>query len=258
MEAISLDLNDQLIRLLGSRKLMHLDYQEFERLMAQLNQVFEVWDEQLKDFTNVAREIVRKRSEKFIPIKVVTAHSRLQERINFIWNFRRQHYQLHDTIVKVSDDGATIAVKDIDDAYECVRNINVLDISEDGTEIWVAGESSYNSRVSRVENQITARLRDLLAAARNASEMFRVFSRYNALFIRPKIRGAIQEYQTQLIENVKQDITKLHDKFKMQYQHSAACKMSAVRDIPPVAGAIIWGMIFFVVGKLIFSILCFS
>jgi len=57
-----------------------------------------------------------------------------------------------------------------------------------------------------VENSIIARLRDRLATAKTANEMFRVFSKFNALFVRPKIRGAIQEYQTQLIENVKTDI----------------------------------------------------
>jgi len=58
----------------------------------------------------------------------------------------------------------------------------------EGTEIWVAAENAYNERVARVENQIMARLRDCLGTARNANEMFRVFSKFNALFVRPKVR----------------------------------------------------------------------
>ena len=58
----------------------------------------------------------------------------------------------------------------------------------DGQEIWVAAENAYNEHVSRVENQIIARLRDRLGTARNANEMFRVFSKFNALFVRPKVR----------------------------------------------------------------------
>ena len=46
--------------------------------------------------------------------------------------------------------------------------------------------------------------------------MFRIFSRFNALFVRPHIRGAIREYQTQLIQRVKDDIEALHDKFKVK------------------------------------------
>ena len=70
--------------------------------------------------------------------------------------------------------------------------------------------------------------------------MFRVFSKYNALFVRPKIRGAIQEYQNQLIDNVKTDIAGLHDRFKLQYGNSEAHAMAQLRDLPPISGAIIW------------------
>ena len=59
----------------------------------------------------------------------------------------------------------------------------------EGTEIWVAAENAYNERVSRVENQILARLRDRLGPARNAKEMFRVSSKFNALFVRPKVHA---------------------------------------------------------------------
>lgn len=70
--------------------------------------------------------------------------------------------------------------------------------------------------------------------------MFRIFSRFNALFVRPHIRGAIREYQTQLIQRVKDDIEALHGKFKIQYSQGKSCRMSVVRDFPPVAGSIIW------------------
>lgn len=69
-----------------------------------------------------------------------------------------------------------------------------------------------------MENQIISRLREHLGAARNATAMFRVFGRFNALFVRPKIRGAIQEWQTQLIDSVKDDIRRLQDKFTSSYR----------------------------------------
>lgn len=48
-------------------------------------------------------------------------------------------------------------------------------------------ESSYDERISRVENQIILKLREKLATARNAHEMFRIFSKFNNLFVRPKV-----------------------------------------------------------------------
>ncbi len=43
-----------------------------------------------------------------------------------------------------------------------------------------------------------------------------------------------------MIDRVKSDIAKLHQKFKEQYPHTLNCKMSELRDIPPISGHIIW------------------
>ena len=75
--------------------------------------------------------------------------------------------------------------------------------------------NSYDDRIDKVETAIAARLRDQLGTAKSANEMFNIFSRYNALFVRPHIRGAIKEYQSQLIQKVKDDIEGLHQKFKV-------------------------------------------
>jgi dynein heavy chain 1, cytosolic len=276
VEAISGDLDTQLHNLLSGRRLMHYEYGEFEKLMNASDDVFHTWDDQLKEFTNVAREVTRRRSEKFIPIKIAPRHSATQERLQYLRTFRKAHEQLQRTVANVVEahENATIrrggddkrhflsesfgdmdAVSEVRQAYEALKDVDVLDLSpgnlsfppildqaysQDGTELWVAAETSYNDRIAQVENAIIARLRERLAKATTANEMFRVFSKYNALFVRPKIRGAIQEYQTQLIENVKTDIASLHDRFKLQYGNSEAHAMAQLRDLPPISGAIIW------------------
>ena len=111
---------------------------------------------------------------------------------------------------------------------------------KEGVDAWEAAISRYDERIDRVESRITARLRDQLGQAKSANEMFRIFSRFNALFVRPHIRGAIREYQNQLIHRVKEDIEKLHEKFKVQYGDSRGSALSVGRDIPPVSGSIIW------------------
>ncbi|KAG9310418.1 dynein heavy chain, N-terminal region 1-domain-containing protein [Chiua virens] len=247
VEAISRDFNDQLLRVLTSHRLPYTPYETFDRLLSQTISIFRTWDDLIKEFTNVAREVTRRRSEKFIPIKVAPAHAKLQERTRYLKDWRKQHEQLAvmtgptkglGSVTK--EVGGMDMEEEVKEAYEVVKRIDVLDVSVEGTEIWVAAENAYNERVARVENQIIARLRDRLGTARNANEMFRVFSKFNALFVRPKIRGAIQEYQTQLIDSVKEDIKRLHDKFKTQYRFSEAYHMSQMRDLPPIAGAIIW------------------
>jgi dynein heavy chain 1, cytosolic len=213
VEAISRDLNDQLLRILGSG-LMYMEYDDFERVMAGAEDVFRTWDDVIKEFTNIARDVTRKRSDKFIPIKISPAHDKLQERVAFVRNFRKQHEQLYQTIRKVMSQpkGTTRIVvegedkvvrqeeeavnpndvnsmKEVESAYDIVKKKDayVLDVSIEGTDIWMQAENSYNERVSRVENQIISSLRDRLGTCKNANEMFRVFSKFNALFVRPKV-----------------------------------------------------------------------
>ncbi|EAU37053.1 dynein heavy chain [Aspergillus terreus NIH2624] len=259
VEAISGDLDTQIHSLLHGRTILHLDYRDFRNLMKTAGAIWRTWEENLKEFTNVARDSTRRRNEKFIPIKIVPRHTATQERLKYINTFRVNHEQLQRTIVNVlgpkgstaagagSDDAVIVeeigdvdAVEEVAQAYAALKNVDVLDVSPEGTQLWVQEEIAYNERTSRVENSIIARLRDRLATAKNANEMFRVFSKFNALLVRPKIRGAIGEYQTQLIENVKQDINSLHERFKQQYGHSEAHAMSQLRDLPPVSGAIVW------------------
>jgi dynein heavy chain 1 len=94
--------------------------------------------------------------------------------------------QQEEESVSVSDINS---IEEVKIAYESVRDIDVLDVSVEGTAIWTAAENAYNDRVARVENQIIARLRDRLGTCKNANEMFRVFSKFNALFVRPKVRS---------------------------------------------------------------------
>jgi len=56
--------------------------------------IFRTWDDLIKEFANVAREVTRKRSEKFIPIKVIHAHAKLQEQTRYLRDWRMQYEQL--------------------------------------------------------------------------------------------------------------------------------------------------------------------
>lgn len=258
-EAISGDLDTRMHELLHGRTLMHLEYKEFQHLMQATEHVWGAWDDNLKEFANVARDVIRRRNEKFIPIKVEPRFRQTRDRLKYISTFRINHEQLRNTIanvlgeeqdivqnsdgtsgpVYIEEMGDVDAIEEITQAYSVLKDVDVLDVSEEGTRIWVQAEAAYNERTSRVENSIIARLRDRLAIAKTSNEMFRVFSKFNALFVRPKIRGAISEYQTQLMGKVKNDIAALQERFKHPYGHTETHAMAQLRDLPPVSGAII-------------------
>jgi dynein heavy chain 1 len=154
VEAISHDFNDQLLRVLGSQRLMYMDHTKFDEVMALAADLFATWDENMKDFTNVAREsefgyltpavsagltrtVSRKRSERFISIKINPAHAKLQERITYLRAFRRSHEQLRvmtSSTRTFSGLGGDAPFQiDMDEevrlSYESVKNVDVLDVS---------------------------------------------------------------------------------------------------------------------------------
>ncbi|CAG2060235.1 unnamed protein product, partial [Timema podura] len=277
VEAISRDLGSQLLKVLGTRRLMHIPFDEFEKVMTQCFDVFTTWDDEYDKLQGLLRDIVKKKRDEHLKMvwRISPAHKRLQTRMEHMRRFRRQHEQLRTVIVRVlrptllsaiaarqadqpaqqpdQQETADVkpdvlsleaadanAIEEVNLAYENVKEVDCLDITREGLEAWDAAVRRYEDRIDRVETRITAHLRDQLGTAKNANEMFRIFSRFNALFVRPHIRGAIREYQTQLIQRVKDDIEALHEKFKVQYPQSKSFRMSVVRDLPPVSGSIIW------------------
>lgn len=60
-------------------------------------------------------------------------------------------------------------------------------MSKEGQDVWDGAVRRYNERVDTVEAKITAALREQLATAKSANEMFRIFARFNALFVRPQV-----------------------------------------------------------------------
>jgi len=71
---------------------------------------------------------------------------------------------------------------------------DVLDTSAEGQEQWDAAKKAYELATAKIELQLTQMLKQKLAKAANANEMFQVFADYNQLLMRPKIKGTIAQY----------------------------------------------------------------
>jgi dynein heavy chain 1 len=86
-------------------------------------------------------------------------------------------------------------------AYSLVEHVDVLDVSKEGTEAWEEILKAYNENINSLESKITGELREQLATAKSADEMFRIFPRFNALFDRPqRTRGVA--YRPKLIRPI--------------------------------------------------------
>jgi len=246
VEAISRDLTDRMINILYKLNLMSIDFSKLQEINKLCQKIFSEWEELVKDVTNTLKSM--KRTESFKG-RINSAHESLQKRIKAIYDFRDQHHQLCLIIGKVlkqispeqgDSHNLDLDLEDVTRAFEPMKSADVLNLSAEGVELYQEAENHYNEEVSRVEDKVISIIKSRLEEAKNARDMFRVFSQFNPLLVRPKIKGAVNEYQTQLIESVKADINALKKKVTDRYQESEAASLSAVRDIPEVSGIIIW------------------
>uniref|UniRef100_A0A1I7Y6V7 Dynein heavy chain, cytoplasmic n=1 Tax=Steinernema glaseri TaxID=37863 RepID=A0A1I7Y6V7_9BILA len=259
IEAISRDLTDQMLKILGGpRRLMYINLNDFEELMRGCFNVFQAWDDENEKLSLILRELVKKKREDAMKmsLRLSPLHKKLETRLVNVKKFRDQHDHLCSVIQRVLPrydlmDGSSPtaespvaagsnALELVNNAYNYVKEVDCLDVSPEGEEVWCSALKRYETQIGHVEKEITARLRDQLGAAKSANEMFAICQRYNALFVRPHIRGAIRDFQTQLIHRVKESIEALQTKFTNSYSGSNAEKMAGALDIPEFSASIIW------------------
>lgn len=147
VEAISADLDNTLRSILGSKRLMHLDFGSLKSVMQQATDIFTTWDDCAKEFANIAREVTRKRSEKFIPIRISPRQLRTKERLEYIQGFRTRHEELQRTLTKVlGTEGRIVAsgddsiiptefeginpLQEVEEAYDVLKDVDALDTSD--------------------------------------------------------------------------------------------------------------------------------
>ncbi len=255
-----------LLKILSTTHLIEIPFAKFDQILNQCMEIFSLWDEEYEKFQGLLRDMTKKNAVSAQQLKqtwkITPEHKKLQARLEHLRQFRRQHEQFRSVIerllskhqqqqqqmvdpsvstVQIVDQSDSNAVQEIQDAFESLKHINILECSPEGTQFWNDTIKIYEERIEKVERRITTRLREQLGKARNANEMFQIFARFHDLLIRQHIRNAIREYQAQLIQRVKIDIDQLHEKFKAKYSASKAMKMSRITvDIPVTTGSIIW------------------
>lgn len=226
LEAISSDLERKLKPMVSN--LMSLDFEQFNIEVQELNSIFDTWDRQAKEFTNVARELLRKRGEKFLFVRINSKTIHMKDRIQEALSFRSSHNELVDTLSRVRMDQ-----KELDYAYNAIRDVDVFS----GDVEWSNAKKSYDRRIHDIENQIVEGMRSTLDKSRNSNEMFQVFENYRFLLERPRIRAATQEYQSQLLTIVKEEISELQESFTKKSDESS---LAALYDYPSIAFTLLW------------------
>ncbi len=82
VEAISRDLSSQLLKVLNTRRLMFISFEEFEKVMLLCLDVFSTWDDEYDKLQGLMRDIVKRKRDEHLKMvwRVNFSHKRLQAR----------------------------------------------------------------------------------------------------------------------------------------------------------------------------------
>ncbi|GME96074.1 unnamed protein product [Ambrosiozyma monospora] len=98
-------------------------------------------------------------------------------------------------------------------------------------------EQTYRSRSVIVENNIIQLLKATLNTAHSSNEMFSMFEKFGFLLERPNVRSALQEYQTQLLSVVQDQLSDFQKQFQVQL---SVQKVIQMRDVPSFSSTLMW------------------
>ncbi|KAH3668241.1 hypothetical protein OGAPHI_001995 [Ogataea philodendri] len=226
-----------IISILFNKNVMELNFAEFSATSHQIDNVLDQIAENVKEFISMARELLRKRSDKFIAVKITIPDDVRQKMIK-ITEFRQQHEQLNNIMSQVAQINRTAEYSDdLDDAYDLVRNSNPFNFGTDGQRAWLQAEKSYLKKIASLENKLIELLRESLQQSGSPNERFTTLEKYSFLLTRTSIRTSIFDHQHELLQVIQNDLSLLQEEFKRQKYTQQVLQL---RSLPRFTSLIIW------------------
>ena len=93
MNAVTQDLNEQMLKILANYQIMHLDYQEFENLKKEIRMVFQILTDRINDFKNMINNHRARLDQTSQKVMDNIMKNNLKERLERIFVFRMHHHR---------------------------------------------------------------------------------------------------------------------------------------------------------------------
>lgn len=230
----------RMVALLKEKNMLLCDMDELCRIKRQTDEVLIIWETQLITQRSMLKDVAKRRNEKMRPLNL--QYESLQQRLNAVFQFRENHQRLVNVFTEVLSGQESDLTAELNEAYRIVLRVenDLFDVSTAGASAWLSALDLYERRLERVESRVTRLLEGRLNNCKTAEDMFRVFAIFNPLFFRPAIRNAVNSFRTLLVKNVREDVHRLQNKFRLRYDDSLEKTTADLRDIPPLSGQIIW------------------
>jgi AAA domain (dynein-related subfamily)./Dynein heavy chain, N-terminal region 2./Dynein heavy chain, N-terminal region 1./Dynein heavy chain. len=182
IEIILNDITNKLKTILTNLSMMSLPLSKFQDIYSNvILKIFTMIEQNIKYMVNLIRELLRKRQEKFIIIKIdQTNYNNLRERCAYIKDFRLNH---HDLLLVLEHfiTFDSIESNKLRDAYnKYIIPINVFDLSMQGNLIWSMNEESYLSVFKQSNAKIISNLNELFETCSCFNDFISIFDKFNS------------------------------------------------------------------------------
>lgn len=173
VEVILKDITKKFIDLVSSQYVMSLPFEEFLKFYDDnISSIFQVIDINVKSIINLIRELLRKRQEKFIVIRInQDCLMEWKDRLEYLKNFRTGHNNLVKTceILNESDD------KLVESYNQYIIPINACDMSAGGVNVWKSNENLYFKVYEDLKKSVILSINDLFNSCQNFNEFISLF-----------------------------------------------------------------------------------
>lgn len=138
---------------------------------------FDIIEDQVKSITNLFREVLRKRQEKFFIIKIEQdAINELKKRAYITYNFRLKHQNMLSIIINLQEqtDYASMLIN----AYNnYILSCDIFDMGPQAMNAWATNEALYQSVFVEVESATAAKLNNLFELCDNFNDYVSLFDK---------------------------------------------------------------------------------
>lgn len=93
MNALTQDLNEQLLKILSNFQIMHLDYPEFEALKKEIQSVLDLLFDKINEFRTMINNTRSKLDQTSNKVMDNIMKNLLKERLERIFVFRKHHHK---------------------------------------------------------------------------------------------------------------------------------------------------------------------
>lgn len=226
--------------ILQSSDFMILPYDQFHILYDKSFKIFSAIEDNVNDFTLLARETLRKRSEKFMTISIEFS-TLLKDRlikINEVRNESNVLYRSAYSLGEISGFRVDIFQGGIKDSLASFTTSMCLNLSPSGAHTFEECIDAYKSNVASLEKHISSvLLKALSGSSTHFNATLDIFVKFQPLLERPMIRNSLYDYQEKLIRNFENMLGELDH----SNSESTNCNsFLQLRNIPKFSSSLMW------------------